>query len=99
MTGHIIPVRPPYGDHGSFFDPIRMIQTHPVNRPGTPLMTSGIERCETESIHHLDLIQGHGAEGIVDAVFTRFRGGAVSISAEVRRNHVKKNIQFRFFSF
>ena len=47
-------------------------------------MTGDHELAVTEMLHHLDLVERHGAEGIVDVVLTTILGAdAVAIAAQV----------------
>jgi hypothetical protein len=67
-----------------------VIEAHARGGAGATVTTGDHELAVAKLLHHLDLVERHGAEGIVDVVLTTFlRADIVAIAAQVGANDME----------
>ena len=74
-------------DERQLDDLVGMIQRQAVADPGAAVVTGEEEGIEAELGHDLDLVIGHGAEGIGGVVGAAIGLGAVAVTPEIGRHH------------
>ena len=76
-------------EDGELRDAVGMIEGHAVRDASAAIVAHHRKFLKSQTGHHLDLVLGHGALGIVQVIFAVGGFAAVSVTAEIGRHNGK----------
>jgi hypothetical protein len=76
-------------EYGQTLDSLRLIQRHAKANASAPIVACDHKLIKAQRIHEIKMIFTHGAKAITTVIVSPIGFGAITIAAQIRRDHRK----------